>query len=111
MTAGDLAALPPGVARDVGTVVLERLVRELGGIECDDFKVAPEPLKATAVTRQYGARVSDLAELPEAKPRPAARAAGTIPAERLAASRLNAYAPGSRSRPATPHIGKESCEE
>lgn len=34
--------------------MLERLVRELGGVECDDFKVAPEPLKATAVTRQFG---------------------------------------------------------
>lgn len=53
-TTADLAALPPAVARDVGTVVLERLVRELGGVECDDFKVAPEPLKATAVTRQLG---------------------------------------------------------
>src|SRR3546814_2480686 len=38
-TTADLAALPPAVARDVGTVVLERLVRELGGVECDDFKV------------------------------------------------------------------------
>jgi hypothetical protein len=35
--AADLAALPPAVARDVGTVVLERLVRELNGIECDDL--------------------------------------------------------------------------
>src|SRR3546814_1647750 len=73
-----LAALPPAVARDVGTVVLERLVRELGGIECDDFKVAPEPLKATAVTRQFGAPVSDLAELREAMARRAARAAEKI---------------------------------
>lgn len=47
-TTADLAALPPAVARDVGTVVLERLVRELGGVECDDFKIAPEPSKATA---------------------------------------------------------------
>ena len=30
-TTADLAALPPEVARDVGTVVLERLVRELNG--------------------------------------------------------------------------------
>ena len=73
-TTADLAALPPAVARDVGTVVLERLVRELGGVECDDFKVAPEPLKATAVTRQFGEPVTVLDELREAMARRAARA-------------------------------------
>src|SRR3546814_2596146 len=70
-TTADLAALPPAVARDVGTVVLERLVRELGGIECDDFKVAPEPLQATAVTRQFGGPDSALAEQGEANARTA----------------------------------------
>ena len=40
-TTADLAALPPAVARDAGTVVLERLVRELNGIECAEFTVEP----------------------------------------------------------------------
>src|SRR3546814_2390248 len=101
-TTADLAALPPAVARDVGTVVLERLVRELGGIECDDFKVAPEPLKATAVTRQFGAPVSDLAQLRETMARRAERAAEKIRAQGLAASRVVALGPGSRYSP-TPH--------
>ncbi|WP_456114819.1 Y-family DNA polymerase [Sphingobium herbicidovorans] len=101
-TTADLAALPPAVARDVGTVVLERLVRELGGIECDDFKVAPEPLKATAVTRQFGAPVSDFAELREAMARRATRAAEKIRVQGLAASRLIAFAHGSRYRPNPP---------
>lgn len=72
-TTADLAALPPAVARDVGTVVLERLVRELGGVECDDFKITPEPSKATAVTRQFGEPVTDPVELREAMARRAAR--------------------------------------
>lgn len=63
------------VARDVGTVVLERLARELGVTECDDFKVAPRPLKATAVTRCFGEPVTVLSELSEAMARRAARAA------------------------------------
>ena len=107
-TTADLAALPPAVARDVGTVVLERLERELGGIECDDFKVAPEPLKATAVTRQFGAPVSDLAELREAMARRAARAAEKIRAQGLAASRLIAFAHGSRYRPNPPSASRSA---
>src|SRR3546814_7752118 len=87
-TTADLAALPPAVARDVGTLVLERLVRELGGIECDDFEVAPEPPQATAVTRQFGAPVYDLAELRVAMAHRPARAAAQTSAQGLAAIRL-----------------------
>ena len=75
-TAADLAAMPPAVARDVGTVVLERLVRELNGIECDEFKPEPDVMKATAVTRQFGAPVSNVDDLREAMARRAGRAAG-----------------------------------
>ncbi|MBL7373605.1 type VI secretion protein ImpB, partial [Escherichia coli] len=68
-------AMAPAVARDVGSVVLERLVRELNGIECVDFKLEPDPLKNTAVTRQFGEPVKTLDELREAMARRAARAA------------------------------------
>lgn len=105
-TTADLAALPPAIARDVGTVVLERLVRELGGVECDDLKVAPEPLKATAVTRQFGEPVTALGELREAMARRAARAAEKIRAQGLAASRLIAFAHGSRYRPNPPSASR-----
>lgn len=105
-TTADLAALPPAVAREVGTVVLERLVRELGGVECDDFKVAPEPLKATAVTRQFGEPVTDPAELREAMARRAARAAEKIRTQGLAAGRLIAFAHGSRYRPNPPSASR-----
>lgn len=107
-TTADLAAMPPAVARDVGTVVLERLVRELGGIECDDFKVAPEPLKATAVTRQFGEPVTSLDELREAMARRAARATEKIRAQGLAASRLIAFAHGSRYRPNPPSASRSA---
>jgi DNA polymerase V len=72
-TTADLVAMAPASARDVGTVVLERLVRELNGVECDGFKPEPEASKATAVPRQFGVPVTDLDALPEAMVRRAAR--------------------------------------
>ena len=107
-TTADLAAMPPAVARDVGTVVLERLVRELGGIECADFKVEPDALKATAVTRQFGEPVKTLDELREAMARRAARAAEKIRAQGLVASRLIAFAHGSRYRPNPPSASRSA---
>jgi len=107
-TTADLAALPPEIARDVGTVVLERLVRELNGIECMDFQVEPDAMKATAVTRQFGEPVKTLAELREAMARRAARAAEKIRAQGLAASRLIAFAHGSRYRPNPPSASRSA---
>src|SRR3546814_12432233 len=94
--------MPPASARDVGTVVLERLVRELNGIECDDFKPEPEASKATAVTRQFGAPVTDLDELREAMVRRAVRAAEKIRPQGLVATRLIGFAHGSPHRPNPP---------
>lgn len=65
-TTADLVAMAPASAGDVGTVVLERLVRELNAVECDGFKSEPEASEATAVTRQFGVPVTDLDELCEA---------------------------------------------
>lgn len=107
-TAADLAALPPAVARDVGTVVLERLVRELNGVECDDFKPEPDTAKATAVTRQFGAPVTDLSELREAMVRRAVRAAEKIRLKGLIANRLIAFAHGSRYRPNPPSASRQT---
>lgn len=84
-TAADLAAMPPAQARDVGTVVLERLVRELNGIECDGFTPDPEKLKNTAVTRMFGEPVTDRHMLREAMVRRAVRACEKIRAQQLVA--------------------------
>lgn len=107
-SAADLTALPPAVARDIGTVVLERLVRELNGIACDDFKPEPEASKATAVTRQFGAPVTDLAELREAMVRRAVRAAEKIRHQGLAATRLIVFAHGSRYRANPPSASRQT---
>lgn len=107
-TAADLAALPPEMARDVGTVVLERLVRELNGVECIDFQVELDAMKATAVTRQFGEPVKTLDELREAMARRAARAAEKIRSQGLVASRLIAFAHGSRYRPNPPSASRSA---
>ena len=105
-TTADLVALPPEVARDVGTVVLERLVRELNGVECFDFEPEPAPSKATAVTRCFGEPVSDPSALREAMVRRAVRAAEKIRDQRLTATRLIAFAHGSRYKPNAPSASR-----
>lgn len=107
-TAADLVALPASVARDVGTVVLERLVRELNGIECADFAPEPEPLKGTAVTRCFGESVTDGATLREAMVRRAVRAVEKIRVQGLVASRLIAFAHGSRFKPNAPSASRSA---
>jgi DNA polymerase V len=105
-TTADLASMPPNVARDVGTVVLERLVRELNGIECSDFQPEADPLKSTAVTRCFGEPVHDRVELREAMVRRAVRAAEKIRDQNLLACRLIAFAHGSRFKPNAPSASR-----
>jgi DNA polymerase V len=101
-TAADLVAMPPAMARDIGTVVLERLVLELNGIECAEFAPEPKLLQATAVTRCFGEPVSDAGVLREAMVRRAVRATEKIRAQGLVATRLIAFAHGSRFKPNAP---------
>ena len=95
-TALDLARLDPRVARDVGTVVLERLVRELGGEDCTDLAPDPPQQKATAVTRSFGDAVTTEAALSEAMARRAAQAAERIRRKGLVASRMIVFVQGDR---------------
>ena len=99
--------MAPASARDVGTVVLERLVRELNGVECDGFKPEPEVSKATAVTRQFGVPVTDLDALCEAMVRRAARAAEKIRRQGLVATWLIVFAHG-RYRPNPPSASRQT---
>ena len=101
-TAANLVAMPSAVARGIGTVVLERLVLELNGIECAEFTPEPGLLQATAVTRCFGEPVSDAGVLREAMVRCAVRAAEKIRAQGLVATRLIAFAHGSRFKPNAP---------
>ena len=92
----------------MGTVVLERLVRELNGIVCDDFAPEPAKLKGTAVTRCFGEPVGEGATLREAMVRRAVRAAEKIRAQGLVASRLIAFAHGSRFKPNAPSASRSA---
>ncbi|MDO9486868.1 MAG: Y-family DNA polymerase [Sphingomonadaceae bacterium] len=97
-TAGDLAAMPPSLARSVGTVVLERLVRELNGDADAELQIEHKALQGTAVTRCFGAPVTCAQELREAMIRHAVRATEKIRADGLVARRLIAFAHNFRFR-------------
>lgn len=99
VTAADLAAMAPALARMTGTVVLERLVRELGGTACDDLTPHAEALKATAVTRCFGAPVSCRDQMREAVVRHAVRAAEKIRVQGLVARRVAVFMHTYRHRP------------
>jgi len=107
-TAADLAALPPDVARSVGTVVLERLVLEMNGVECADFSPEPEAMKATAVTRCFGEPIGDGALIREAMVRRAVRAAEKARAQGQVAARLIAFMHGNRFRPNAPSASRSA---
>jgi len=97
-TASDLAAMPPSLARSVGTVVLERMVRELNGEADPELQIAHKALQGTAVTRSFGAPVTCGDELREAMIRHAVRATEKIRADGLVARRLIAFAHNFRFR-------------
>ncbi|WP_062011689.1 Y-family DNA polymerase [Aureimonas sp. AU4] len=107
-TTADLAAMCPHQARDVGTVVLERLVRELNGVGCDDLVIEPEKRKACAVTRMFGEPVSKIEDLREAMVRRAARAAEKIREQGSVAARLIGFAHGNGRKPNAPSA-QRSC--
>ena len=97
-TASELAAMPSALARSVGTVVLERLVRELNGQADPELQIAHKALQGTAVTRCFGTPVTTLHDLREALVRHAVRATEKIRADALVARRLIAFAHNFRFR-------------
>ncbi|WP_279479881.1 Y-family DNA polymerase [Aureimonas sp. SK2] len=107
-TTADLAVMDPHQARKVGTVVLERLVRELNGIGDEHLVVEPEKRQATAVTRMFGEPVTTIDELREAMARRAARAAEKIREQGSVAGRLIGFAHGN-GRKANAPSAQRSC--
>lgn len=71
----DLKRLDPATVKRTWSVVLERTVRELNGIDCLDLEDAPPPKQEIACTRSFGKKVTDLQELNEAVSTFASRAA------------------------------------
>ncbi|MBO0134138.1 Y-family DNA polymerase [Agrobacterium burrii] len=65
-TAGDLARMDARLARKLLSVVGERTVLELQGLSCLPLEDVPPQRKGCAVTRSFGAPVTDLAGILEA---------------------------------------------
>ena len=77
-------------------------------VECVELDVPPGPRKGAAVTRCFGELVSDCATLREAMVRRAVRAAEKSRHEGLVASRLIAFAHGSRYKPDAPSASRSA---
>lgn len=71
----DLVRLDPAMVKRRWSVVLERTVRELQGINCVELEHSPQPKQEIACTRSFGHPVTELAGLSEAVTEFASRAA------------------------------------
>lgn len=95
----DLARLDPATVRRRWSVVLERTVRELQGMQCIDLDDAPAPKKQIACTRSFGQAITELAPLVEAVSEFASRAAEKLRRQGGLASQLLVFCHTSPFRP------------
>lgn len=95
----DLARMDPATIRRRWSVVLERTVRELQGMQCIDLDDAPEPKQEIACTRSFGQAITELPPLVEAVSEFASRAAEKLRKQDSLASQLLVFAHTSPFRP------------
>ncbi|MBV7454313.1 Y-family DNA polymerase [Acidovorax sp. sif1233] len=95
----DLARMDPATVRRRWSVVLERTVRELQGMQCIDLDDAPAPKKEIACTRSFGHAVTDLPPLVEAVSEFASRAAEKLRKQGSLASQILVFVHTSPFRP------------
>lgn len=95
----DLARLDPATVRRRWSVVLERTVRELQGMQCIELDNAPEPKREIACTRSFGQAVTELPPLVEAVSEFASRAAEKLRKQGSLASQLLVFCHTSPFRP------------
>ncbi|MBU1350514.1 MAG: Y-family DNA polymerase [Gammaproteobacteria bacterium] len=95
----DLARMDPATIRRRWSVVLERTVRELQGMQCIDLDDAPEPKQEIACTRSFGQAITELPPLVEAVSEFASRAAEKLRKQGSLASQLLVFAHTSPFRP------------
>ena len=95
----DLARLDPATVRRRWSVVLERTVRELQGMQCIDLDDAPAPKKQIACTRSFGQAITELVPLVEAVSEFASRAAEKLRKQGGLASQLLVFCHTSPFRP------------
>jgi DNA polymerase V len=107
-TAAALRDLDPMLARSLGTVVLERIVRELRGIACLGLEHVPPTRKGLAVTRSFGAPVSGLGGVLEAVATYATRAGEKLRQHGLVAGQLCAFLHTNPHQPGPRYHGARS---
>ena len=95
----DLVRMDPATVRRRWSVVLERTVRELQGMQCIDLDNAPAPKKEIAHTRSFGQGVTELPPLVEAVSEFASRAAEKLRTQGGLATLLLVFAHTSPFRP------------
>ena len=95
----DLVRMDPATIRRRWSVVLERTVRELQGMQCIDLDDAPAPKKEIACTRSFGQAITELPPLVEAVSDFASRAAEKLRKQGSLASQLLVFAHTSPFRP------------
>lgn len=90
-TAAELRDMPAPQARSLGTVVLERTVRELQGEPCIPLDEAPPPRKGMAVTRSAGAPMRDVETVVSVLAAHATRAAEKLRQHGLVAGTMTVF--------------------
>ncbi len=90
-TVAQLRDMPLPLARNVGTVVLERIVSELRGVRCIDIQDVEPRRKGMAVTRSAGTPMTSLDDLQQALSSHATRAAQKLRNHGLVASHVTTF--------------------
>jgi DNA polymerase V len=90
-TAAELRDMPARQARGLGSVILERTVRELQGEPCIPLDEAPPPRKGMAVTRSAGAPMRDQETVMSALAAHATRAAEKLRQHGLVAGAMTVF--------------------
>lgn len=101
-TAADLRDMPLRLARDLGTVVLERTVLELQGEACISLDEVEPQRKGMAVTRSAGTPMTNFDTLFQAITAHATRAAEKLRKHGLVAGTLTVFYQTNRHRPDRP---------
>ena len=104
-TAGQLRDMPLRQARGLGTVVLERLVAELNGVQADAVELVAPDRKGMAVTRSFGTPIADLEQLMGAISQFAMRAGEKLRQHGLVAGRMAVFFHTNRHKPDRPQYG------
>lgn len=97
-TAQQLCDLPDKHAREIGNVVLERLVQELRGIACLDLEILPASKKGVVVTRSFGQPVTSFSQLLQSLTHHASRAGEKLRNGDLLASQMTVFVHTSKHR-------------